>query len=176
VFDELVLPPAPDHIFDGGQVHFSVGSDFWLNDMVYVESYEVDPVTGQCGVYRLDDGYKTHAYHYGVTDDPGFRQGHVFRSTAQPACWSHYQDHSGIPNMLTPSPNPMLTGTVCVVKGSVDVGDPIPHQESDPPVAISYGVAPAETILAPDQHAIVVEVRIESQGQQPDLPRQKAEK
>jgi len=176
VFDELVLPPAPDHIFDGGQVHFSVGSDFWLNDMVYVESYEVDPVTGQCGVYRLDDGYKTHAYHYGVTDDPGFRQGHVFRSTAQPACWSHYQDHSGIPNMLTPSPNPLLAGTVCVVKWSVDVGDPIPHQESAPPVAISYGVAPAETILAPDQHAIVVEVRIESQGQQPDLPRQKAEK
>jgi hypothetical protein len=144
--------------FDGGQVHFAVGGDFWLNDSVYVESYEVDPYTGQCGVCRLDAGYKTHAYHYGVTDDPGFRQGHVFRSTAQPACWYHYQDHSGIPNMLTPPQNPMLTGTVCVVKGSVDVGDPIPHQEDDPAVEISYGVAPAETILPAEPDAIVVEV------------------
>jgi hypothetical protein len=155
---QLVWPPEPDHIFDGGQVHFAVGSDFWLNDIAYVESYEVDPATGQCGVCPLDEGYKTHAYHYGVTDEPEFRQGHAFRPTNQPACWYHYQDHSGIPNMLTPPQNPTLTGTVCVVKGSVDVGDPIPHQDGDPAVAISYGVAPAETILAPEPDAIVVEV------------------
>jgi hypothetical protein len=108
----------------------------------------------------LDVDHKSQDYYYGPdgTDAPEYIPGHIFRSTNAPGYWSHYNDHGGIPNMLTPPQNPMLTGTVCVVKGSVDVGDPIPHQEGDPAVAISYGVAPAETMLASEADAIVVEV------------------
>jgi hypothetical protein len=94
----------------------------------------------------LDVDHKSQDYYYGPdgTDAPEYIPGHIFRSTNAPGYWSHYNDHGGIPNMLTPPQNPMLTGTVCVCgPGFVHPAPPPPGQTR----TVGYSLSPAEMIL-----------------------------
>ena len=159
----LYPPPLSYSIFDGGKVHKRVGDTFWVTEYRHVRSYPVDRYTGESTVFPLADGEDETLYLYAPEDDPppyGVRD--EFVSTTAPGCTVHLRDHAGVasPTMLTPLGNPIIiTGTVVIVEAGVEVGDPIPHKLYDPPTTITYWIAPAQTHLAPDEDAVVIEVR-----------------
>jgi len=94
-------------------------------------------------------------YFFAPEDDPN-RGPHIWAPTLNPQAWGIQINHSGVPPMLTPPDNAVMTGIVVVVKGSVTVSNPIPRKPNAPAASVSYSVGPAEASLAAVAEPVVV--------------------
>ena len=158
IYESYPGPPTPYSEFDGGKVHVQVGGDLWVTQLRHVISYKVDRYTGRSTVWPLDAGVEWTYYHYGMTDDPNYLPGHIFRSTNDPVAWVHRRDHSGVaPNMLTPLDNPYLNGTV-VVCDAMFIHSPAPTLGHT--AWVGYSLRPAGTVLDAPAAACAVRLTI----------------